>query len=93
MLLHPVKYFEDIKNVFCLRTFMAKFVIFPLNVLGFVNGAEYGKEGESYKLRKHQAEEQIIRVHNNKIAVESEIAPVLAQSYRNAAEAIQNIAA
>ena len=93
MFLHPFKYWEDIKNILKLRTFMSKFAKFPLNILGFVNGAEYGKAGESYELRKHQAEEQIIRVHDNTIAVESEFPPVLFRLYENAAKAIHSFAA
>lgn len=91
MLFHPIKYWEDIKQVFSLRTFVAKFVILPLHILGFVNGAEFGKENEPYKLRKHIAESQIIKVLDNIIAIESEMPPVWMEINRNAVEGFKNI--
>lgn len=88
---NPIKYLKDIKEVLSFRAFISKFVILPLNILGFVNAINFGERGMPHKLRKWLTQESAIRIGNYKIANEGELPPVAFHAFQTAGKGMANI--
>ena len=91
MIAHPVKYWNDLKEVFKLRTFLARFVTLPLWILGFIKAVDFGKEGEPYWLRNFKAQESTIRVLDIDVACNSELMPVLIHALESAPKGLATL--
>ncbi|MBI2995725.1 MAG: hypothetical protein HYY52_03355 [Candidatus Melainabacteria bacterium] len=62
MITNPIKYKNDIKEVFKFRNAIAQFVFSPLNILDFVNVIEMGDKNLPYYLSNWLLQESSIRI-------------------------------
>ena len=91
MIAHPVKYWNDIKEVFKLRTFISRYVTLPFWILGFIKLVDFGKAGEPYWLRNFKAQESAIRIGDIDVACNSELMPVLIHALESAPKGLATV--
>ena len=84
MLRHPIKYFQDLKEISKFRSSIAQFILSPLNVLDFVNMVDLGNKNHSFKINKFMVEESSIEKGDFVAGVVGEVATVLAHDAQTA---------
>src|SRR3989338_10029333 len=91
MILHPIKYWDDIKEVFKFRTFFAQFVVSPLNVLDFVNIVEMGDKNLPYHLSDWLVKESSIRIGDYGAGNIGEMMPVYLHAVQSCGKGMSHI--
>lgn len=92
MLLHPVKYWDDVKEVFKLKTAIAQLIISPLNVLDFVNMIEMGDKDQPYWLTNWLLQESSIRIGDYKAGNYGELMTVYCHAVQTCGKGIAHFA-
>lgn len=91
MLKHPIKYKDDIKEVFKFRTSIAQLVMSPLNILDFVNIVEMGDKGGPYWLSNWLVQESSIRIGDYKAGNIGELMTVYCHAVQTAGKGAAHI--
>ncbi|OGI08260.1 MAG: hypothetical protein A3I68_04345 [Candidatus Melainabacteria bacterium RIFCSPLOWO2_02_FULL_35_15] len=93
MILHPIRYCNDIKKVFKLNTTLARFVVSPLNLLEFVNMIELGdEEGLPEEINEKIMQECSIRNGDYRAGNVGELKPVYFHAVQTAGKGLAKIA-
>ncbi len=92
MILHPVKYKNDLKEVFKFRTALSQLVVSPLNVLDFVNMVELGDKNLPYFLSNWLVQESSIRIGDYKAGNIGELMTVYCHAVQTAGKGLGKIA-
>ncbi|MBI3589900.1 MAG: hypothetical protein HY094_00785 [Candidatus Melainabacteria bacterium] len=88
MILHPVKHWNDIKEVLKFRKTIAQFVLSPINVLDFVNIVEMGDKKDPYWLQNWLLQESSIRNGDYKAGNIGELPTVLFHALQTAGKGL-----
>ena len=91
MLLHPIKYWGDVKEVFKFKTALAQFVFSPCNILDFVNIIDLGNKDFSHQINKFLLEESSIRNGDFVAGVVGEIPTVALHDLQTAMDGVATV--
>lgn len=92
MILHPVKYWDEVKEVLKFRKTIAQFILSPLNILDFVNIVEMGDKKDPYWLQNWLLQESSIRNGDYKAGNIGELPTVLFHAVQTAGKGLAHIA-
>lgn len=93
MIVHPVRYWNDIKKVFKFNTTVARFVVSPLNLLEFVNMIELGDAEElPEEINEKIMQECSIRNGDYRAGNIGELMPVYLHAVQTAGKGLAGIA-
>ena len=91
MLLSPVKYKNEVKEVFKFKNAIAQLIVSPLNVLDFVNMVEMGDEDQPYWLTNWLLQESSIRIGDYKAGNYGELMTVYCHAVQTCGKGMAHI--